>query len=355
MVKYTCDRCKMSFDHKLIYDNHINRKIKCKKNNGSKTNRKLLEHMCEKCEKKFSRKDSLKRHYATCKVNKKTINNKNRNLKNTNNVRRMNNSKINNGINKNSGGININGDVKVVLLNYPPDKNIIMGALEEILDSNDNINISMIKKININENKPEHHNIYYPDIKSSHGEIFTENRWNTKKIDEILNIILESGTDILKKILNGIEEISDNETKERIKNCIDDYCNADARKKLKSHLKVLLYGGKDIIKKTRKITNNTTTCDNNDIDVNENIVSKRDFALYLLGKIKDDSEEHEIMRYTIKNAIEPHVLDVIIRLLCRVNFTNTDCTITNDSINKEIEKENEVYKLLSNISTGSDY
>lgn len=343
MVEYTCKKCQKKFDKKTNYLKHINRKTSCIKNNKSESNK------CEFCETCYSRKDSLKRHLAICKkkINKKNVTaTKN---SNSNIVGRDYIDKSKNVINKNNNiNINFNDNVKVVLLNFPSDKCAVLDVLGKILESKENINVSMVKNVNINEEKPEHHNIYYPDIKSSHGEIYTNNKWNTKRIDEILNLLLETNTDILDKILNELGKFLNDETRERIKESINDVYNMDGRKKLKSYLKILLYDGKDVIKKTRKTTDDTIT--NNEINNSDDassITSKRELALYFLGKINnDDEEEHEIMRLTIKRATDPHVLDVITRLLCKIIYMNSECKITRDTINDEIKKEKEIEELL---------
>lgn len=65
----------------------------------------------------------------------------------------------------------------------------------------------MAKKTNLNKKKPEHHNIFYSDDKpcrrrrrlilSASGQ----DRWNSKRIDEILNTYIEAKTQKLQDII----------------------------------------------------------------------------------------------------------------------------------------------------------
>ncbi len=126
----------------------------------------------------------------------------------------------------------------------------------EIFGSNKNIIESMISKVNLNPDKPQHHNIYYGDTKSSYGEIYENKKWIRKKIDEILDTLIESKIDDLNSILNDMKDFLNKKTRDKIKETIENFdcTKPGARKKLKSYLKPILYNHKDMIIKTRKLT-----------------------------------------------------------------------------------------------------
>jgi hypothetical protein len=245
---YTCNRCKKNFDRKSNYDQHLNRMKKCKiikSIGGSKTNKKIT-HKCPKCNAGFTRKYSVVRHLQVCKNN---INNEINGNKNLNNIGNFNNLASKS---ENCNNININ------LIVFAKDgiKNISTKDLAEMLKSNKNIIESIISNVNLNPDKPQHHNICYSDIKSSYGEVYENKKWIKKKIDEIINVLVDAKIEDLNEILNDMNDFLNENTKKKIKEAIEivDYRKPGARKKLISYLKPLLYNHKEMIIKTRKLT-----------------------------------------------------------------------------------------------------
>lgn len=262
MVQYICEKCDKQFDRKFLYDQHNNRKTDCsndtrKKKFGSKTAKKI-EYKCKKCKNNFSRKDSLTRHSKICKgkINKIKGN------KNTNTYIDGNENTNGDGniVNKNSPNskitVNKDNNLNVILLNYPPDKYSFAEYIGEILSSDDNPIMEIIKKTNANKNRPEYHNVYYPDIKKSVGKIYKNNKWNAKKIDEIVNIMIENNTDCLKAYLKDLGVILNKDAINKIKKSCQEFYDESARKKLASHVKILLYDSSDMVKKTKQKTEN---------------------------------------------------------------------------------------------------
>lgn len=250
MPLFTCKKCSKTFDRKSHFERHKNRKSDCRY--GSKVNKKIIKHTCKKCNKKFSRKDSLDRHAKGCKVKiiKTKIKGDDNNLIAGNKINSINKSPNSNIIN--SKIININ----LVVFSKDGVDNISQKDLSKILGSNKNILESIISNVNLNPNKPQHHNILYNDTKSSYGEVYENNTWIRKKIDEVLEILIDTKIEDLNEILNDmgdfLNEKSQNKIKETIKNF--DCSRPGARKKLKSFLKPILYNNKDMIVKTRKLS-----------------------------------------------------------------------------------------------------
>jgi len=263
MVQYICKKCDKHFDRKFLYDQHKNRKTDCsnKYNSGSKSSKKI-DYVCKKCKRNFSRKDLLTRHSKNCKSN--TNKNKGNNNANLNGKKNINGEKNINGneniFNKNSKNskitVNKDNNVNVILLNYPPDKYSFASDIGSILKSDKNLIMEIIKKTNINKDRPEHHNIYYPDHKKSVGEIYKNNRWNFKKIDEIINTMIENNTDCLKTYLNDLGLSLDKDINHKITKACQEFYNVDARKKLASYIKMLLFDNRKMIKKTKSKVKN---------------------------------------------------------------------------------------------------
>ena len=126
----------------------------------------------------------------------------------------------------------------------------------EILKSNTNIYESLIKSVNLNPDKPQHHNIYYGDLKSSYGEVYENDKWVKKKISEILDTLLDAKQEDLNEILDDMGDFLNEKTRNKIESAIKDMhpMNHLSRKKLSTYLKPILYNCRDIIIKTRKIT-----------------------------------------------------------------------------------------------------
>src|SRR5271154_5778667 len=93
-------------------------------------------------------------------------------------------------------------------------------------------------KVNFDPNKPHHHNVYYPDIKSTYGEVFEDQQWTKKKINEILNTLIDAKREDLNNILNEISEFINKKTRNKMKEVLHNtnYTELDYRKRLIRYL-----------------------------------------------------------------------------------------------------------------------
>lgn len=222
-----------------------------KKKGGSKTAKKNTNYVCKDCDRTFTRADSLKKHInlGRCKKQKtKVTGNKNMVLEK---------NKIGNKCvigNKNT----VNNGVVINLVVFAKDGigDMTYEELLVLLGSKNNLIEELTKVVNLNPEKPQHHNILYSDMKSTYGEVYENNKWVKKKINEILEKLIDAKMDDLNDILTEMGEYLNEKTINRIKYTIEstDYSKPDARKKLKTYLKPILYNNKDIILKTKKLT-----------------------------------------------------------------------------------------------------
>ncbi|AUV59019.1 hypothetical protein [Acanthamoeba polyphaga mimivirus] len=284
MPIYTCDKCSKQFDHKSKYNRHIERIRSCanKKNiSGSKTAKKLPDHKCKYCKKKFSRKDSLNRHLNSCKIKNpvikksKNINNGDKNTNGNKNIIAIDSKNCNN---------NNNNKTYNIILNFASSTTNDLSSHDilSFLKSNTGIIEKFIEITNFNPNKPQHHNVYYPDMKSGYGVIYKDKKWTKKRIHEIISKLLDSKVEDLNIIVNELSDYLNKKSIKKIKDAIKDadFSKPDSRKKLISYIKPILYENKDIIIKTRKINNNEN------VDILNNGVSFKDFdkAIQRLNK-----------------------------------------------------------------------
>jgi len=250
MVKYNCDTCGKIFDRKNNLDRHLAKKNACKKNKyGSKTNRKI-DPKCKGCNRSFSRKDSLTRHTKICKSNiKKNTIRGDHNKKNIYSSSNSGNKKIVNKkiINKNN----------IIVFDFGKDgiSSLDFNDFINITKSNNNPYEALIAAINFDSKKPQHHNIYYPDIKAACGQVYENKKWIEKKINEIVNILLDAKTEDFNTMLDKLGDTVSDKTRQNIINTIKDVdCSKPvARKKLISYLKPLLVNNSDMVLKTKKL------------------------------------------------------------------------------------------------------
>lgn len=235
MVMYVCKKCKRSFDQKSDFTRHINRKTDCTKIKYEKK-KEEKDNTCYECKKNFSRACSLKRHINTCKGGKVII--KVQRDKNIYNECTINNT------------INIK-ELKLVVFGKEGIEHLSSDDLLEILKSKTGLIESLIQNTNFNPDKPQFHNIYYPDVKSGFGDIYGEKGWKTKNINEILNRIIDAKTEDISEILKKFGDVINNKIKERLQDAVrsDSYKNIESRKLMKKYLKAILFNGSKTINK----------------------------------------------------------------------------------------------------------
>ncbi|QGR54392.1 zinc finger domain-containing protein [Moumouvirus maliensis] len=256
MPIFTCDKCFKEFDHRSKYNRHLERIRSCvkKKNiSGSKTTRQVINNICKHCKREFSRKDSLARHLNTCKyktVTKKNIIKGEKNTSGKKNIVAIDSKNCNN---------NNNNKTYNIILNFGTSatNDLSRNDIISFLKSNTGVIEKFIEITNFNPNKPQHHNVYYPDIKSGYGIIYKDKKWTKKRIHEIVSKLLDSKVEDLNTIVNELSDCLNEKSIKKIKDAIKDadFSKPGTRKKLISYIKPILYENKDMIIKTRKSDN----------------------------------------------------------------------------------------------------
>jgi len=256
MTDYICTKCKKKFKKKYDYNRHTKRLTSCV--GGSKTEKKP-QYQCKGCKKSLSRKDALTRHMLKCKYIKSITKTK---------IKGNNNANVN-GIKNNTKVINnpVKIDTKIdtikidtiknmgpiYIINFGKDgiKNLTGEEYKNIFATEKNLIQYLMEIVNLNKNKPQHHNVCYSDLKSAYGEFYQDKEWIKDKIDSILDTLIDAKMEDLNEILNDMKDFLNKKTRNKIRETIEhfDYSKPDHRKKLKTFLKPILYNNKNMILK----------------------------------------------------------------------------------------------------------
>lgn len=308
MVKYKCERCLEVFDKKTTYEKHLARKNPCPKR--KKNSKKSSTVKCEFCENIFSRNDSLVRHLKTCKMKEEnnTIKNKSDNTKNSSNMKNGNN------INSRDGSKNTINNIENVnfILPFGKDGSDVIDSLTplemiKLFITKNNPFEEVLKCVNFDPDRPEHHNVYCSNERSSIAHIFDGIAWTTKNTSDIINQIIDSKEDNLNKILEILRECCSDKIIKKIEDKFKsiDLKNYKDRRNLKKYIKGILYSLRNIVINTRKIfeeQNKNLSLENDDetndeISFDESTIKlKNGMTLEEASKIHNENMKHFKMR-----------------------------------------------------------
>ena len=299
---FQCNRCKKSFQYHSDYDRHTKRKFPCKiisieYDNGDNNNdeedeinnyvnspesseKEIMEYdgdtySCQYCNKSFSRKFNLKRHLAhSCqakheldKNERKKLSDEIEKLKSSNMLKRKpitinNNINTFNTINSNNNNHTIN--IQLVAFGKEDRAKLTNKEILKILNKGYYSIPELLKVIHFDENKPENHNIYISNDRSSVVHIFDGEQWNAVDRNETIRNLFDDGRNFL---LTKVEEFNEREKPltdrakkmvlkfERFDNDIDEY--PIKKKEILAAIRNMLYNNKDLAIDARKQFNDS--------------------------------------------------------------------------------------------------
>lgn len=389
MVKYICNKCKTTFDHKAAYDRHINRKNKCSINKvGSKTKKKINSNYCEICNKTYNRKDALIRHRKTT-LHKSNINNSktkvtkilDKVIVGSHNKQILTDHSYNNSHNNNS--ININATTNNYYISPFGEEEINKLTTQDklaILLSNQDPIIQIIVKTNLNSAMPEYHNIGYIDVKSGYGYIYNGESWEKKEVRLIMNDLLNFKERDLRKIHKEVSKYMTVDDNTNIINKLQDIdrtiiptngYNAKTKKKLVANLKAQFYNkrnliidaiersGKPVLSKKiedeikpKIILKDGMTIEELDKILIENrrkseeLLPKKEIAKYIIKLIKSGLSNTQFQRINevIDDIIEEQEINTIMRVLCETYYNGNYIDI--NTIKQKIHEDKQIDKLI---------
>lgn len=237
-MEYICKRCGYTTTTKCNFLKHLQRKIPCdpilmdisidEMKESLERKYKTDHHSCKYCAKKFNTHQSMYRHMKICKggtdkleVSKKNfealvekvkeLENKCNQPTNTTNNGTINNITNNNTVNNYIVLRNFGSETLDHLPNHFLTSCFMMQDIP-----------SLIENIFFDNECPENHNVKLKSIKNKMVEVYQDNKWTTKKSDEVLNQLVDKGSTILQRhYKRNPEDIKADMTEEEINDILD--------------------------------------------------------------------------------------------------------------------------------------
>jgi hypothetical protein len=241
MVEHVCDKCTKKFKTKSSYVRHINRKNPCDKQIGIINSDK---HVCQFCNKKFKSYDTLYKHSKnSCLKIEPTV---------TNNT--INNTSIEKQINQNidtQNNLSVD-NVKVVKFGNEDISYISDDIYKTILGKGYKSVEEFVDHTHFNSDHPENHNIYIADIKNNYVLIYDGLQWNIKDRDDAIEDLIYAKSDYLSvKFEELMHKLSPMDIK-KFTNFMKNRDNNIKMKMVKTDLKLMLYNNRHIPVALRK-------------------------------------------------------------------------------------------------------
>ena len=305
MVFYNCPRCNYTTFDKTKYMLHLKRKIICEpilsktnlqkeyikydikekinlpQNNTMETTKNVEFHKitqnntqiieCKYCDKVFSRKDSLTRHYKTCNEKKKTdeankcmeelvklLNEQKEKLDKYDLVIEKKNQQIDElikkaGISNSTITQNIQNNIKLLAYNKTDISDLTEKDFIRCFNHNNMCVPHLLKRIHFNRKKPENHNVLLSNLKSGHIMLYDGKQWNTFNRDEVIDDMFDEKHDILEQKYEEWVDIGKDYPiiYYKFRRYLEKIDNEIVMKKIKDEMKLVLYNNRNIVKKIK--------------------------------------------------------------------------------------------------------
>ena len=226
---------------------------------------KCNDFECIFCEKKYSRLDSLNRHFKTCKDKKKDDEAK----ESMNKLVTILNSQINDfkkviekkdkqidelikkaGINNSTITQNIQNNIKVLAY-----KNTDMSKLtdKDILKCLNHSNMCvphLIKMIHLDPEKPENHNVYISNLKNGYIMVYDGTKWDTKNRDEIIVDMIDDKQGLIEERIEIWIERGEKypSIMKKFERYLEKKENNKVINKIKEEIRLMLFNNRSLIK-----------------------------------------------------------------------------------------------------------
>jgi len=207
-TNFKCGNCNKYFRRKqnLEYHNSINA---CKKRTKQ----------CKYCKKLFTTSNSMYRHTKhSCKIKKQLL--------------------IENKQQDNKIKLVKYGEEDMILLN----DQIILDILKK---GNDSI-LDLIEKLHFNPKYPEYHNIYITNMRDNYAYKYNGDEWKLTIKEDLIDCIYNDKIDYIRENINRYTHLLTDKQITNLNNLINDDIGIKKIKKIKEHIKLLLYNSKSM-------------------------------------------------------------------------------------------------------------
>lgn len=275
--KFQCTKCNKTFSRKDNLKRHISKTCMTlnKDDDG--------DYMCNYCQKQFSRNDSLNRHLNRCVVRKnidaekeeifkqllknfeeqkhkmdiiieenKELREKNNKLVTSVSIKSdCNNTTITNNTQNNT--LN-NYNIKLVAFGQEDLSYITDEVCEYMFKRGYQSIPQLINYVHFNKNKPEHHNVYIPNMRDVHAMTFDGENWILINRDEAIDTLYDDKHYFLCEKYTELQNIIHEIGKKKFKRFMEDD-DDKITKGIKDSIKLLLYNKREIPLLTKKEVN----------------------------------------------------------------------------------------------------
>lgn len=109
----------------------------------------------------------------------------------------------------------------------------------------------LIKHVHFNRDKPEHHNVYIPNMRGNYAMIFDGEQWSLKDKKQVIDQLYNDKEDFLVEKYKELERTLNEQTQRKFKRFMES-SNDEEVKSLKKDIKLILYNKRHIPIDTKK-------------------------------------------------------------------------------------------------------
>jgi hypothetical protein len=242
-IEHKCNYCNKEFTRRSSLNVHINERCKVKKNNDNEKE-EIFKRLIEEMQAIKAQNEKLKEENKSLKLNTiesaKTINN---------NIDKQQNITIDKQQNIN------HNNIKLVAFGKEDLGYISDTVYKKLLNKGFKSVQYMLEHVHFNKAKPEHQNIYIPNLKNDYVTIFNGDDWTLKKKDDIMDTIIDNTNGYLAEKFD--EFIKDNSLDEatirKYQRYLDEQDDASVKKTIKEEIKLILYNNRKLPMNIRKM------------------------------------------------------------------------------------------------------